>query len=89
MVINTLFVVVFGFLSILAIAVCWNFLRQGPGEIRRLRRQGWGLKSAANADLPRSDSGTTIADRAGVEFYAKAGRIKGYRRTRTISDGTV
>jgi hypothetical protein len=77
--------VIFGVLAVMISAVLIKVLREGPREIRRLRRAGYGVSNLIRPELPKDRTGATNEIMEGLEFIADNGRIANVRQTRTIS----
>ena len=77
--------VVIGVIAVMITAVLLKVLREGPREIRRLRRAGYGVGNLYSPELPKDDCGATNDAMEGLEFLADNGRIVSVRQTRTIS----
>jgi|TARA_A100001037_G_scaffold124044_1_gene112685 hypothetical protein len=86
---SILLILIFGFLAVVSLAVAINIWGAGPGQIRDLRKLGYGWSVARNANLPKSESITTANAKAGIEFSARDGKIVNFKRTRTISDNSA
>jgi len=86
MLVSALTFVGFGCLAVMIIAVLCKIVREGPSEIRKLRRQGYGVEAAFRGNVIKSDAGTTIDVKEGLEFIADQGRLRSIRQTRTISN---
>lgn len=77
--------VVAGILAVMISAVLIKALREGPREIRRLRRAGYGISNLIRPELPKDRTGATNEVMEGLEFIADNGRVACVRQTRTIS----
>ena len=74
-----------GCTGVLIIVAMRNLVRQGPSEIRRLRRGGYGLKAFGTGQMPKAEPGATIDVMEGLEFISRGGKIASVRPTRTVS----
>lgn len=83
--ISNIFFVVFGALAVMIAAILIKVLREGPKEIRRLRRAGYGVGNLVKPELPKDANGATNEVMEGLEFIADNGRVVSVRQTRTIS----
>jgi len=83
--ISNLSFVMLGVVAVMIAAVLLKVLREGPREIRRLRRAGYGVSNLVRPELPNDGSGSTNDAMEGLEFLADNGRIVSVRQTRTIS----
>lgn len=77
--------VVLGCVAVMIIVVLWSVIREGPNEIGKLRRKGYGVGALVRGDLSKSDAGATIDVMEGLEFVAKGSQIQSVRPTRTLS----
>jgi hypothetical protein len=82
---NAILFVFFGILAVMILAVLISVIRQGPTQIRNLRRKGYGLRTLVNGQMPKPNNGSTIDVIEGLEFIADNGRVASVRQTRTIS----
>lgn len=89
MIINMLFIVVFGSLAVTSSVVAVKIWRQGPQEISRLRRIGYGWRAARTGEMPYEGFDCSISTRTGILFSAKGGKIVNYRKTRTLTNGSL
>lgn len=83
------FLAVFGVLAVMVMAILIKVLHQGPKEIRRLRRAGYGVGNLVRPELPKDATGATTEAMEGLEFIANRGRVVSVRQTRTISAEVV
>lgn len=81
---NAIAFVFFGIVAVMIFAVLISVAKQGPTQIRDLRRKGYGLR-ALNGHMPKPNNGSTIDVMEGLEFIADNGRVTSVRQTRTIS----
>jgi hypothetical protein len=77
--------ILLGVLAVMIAAILLKVLRQGPSEIRRLRRAGYGVSNLVRPELPKENAGGTNEVMEGLEFIAENGRVVDIRQTRTIS----
>lgn len=85
LIINAAVFVVLGCVAVLIATVLWKVIFEGPSEIRKLRRMGWGLSAYTRANLEKQNPGSTIDVIEGIELMADGDRIESVRQTRTIS----
>lgn len=85
LVINAAIFVALGCVAVLIATVLWKSIVNGPGEVRKARRMGWGIQAWWNANLEKQNPGSTIDVIEGLELMADGDRIESVRPTRTMS----
>lgn len=85
LIVNAMIFIALGCVAVLVASVLWKVASEGPSEIRKLRRMGYGLGSYWRADLKKQNPGSTIDVIEGLEIVADGKDLAGVRQTRTIS----
>ncbi|RVT92972.1 hypothetical protein [Sphingomonas crocodyli] len=83
---NLLGFVVSGSVAVLIVAVLRRVWREGPGEIRRLRRLDYGVRAMIDGDVAAGDKGPNIEVQAGAAILNRAGRAYKVRETHAITE---
>jgi len=77
--------VALGILAAYLFALAFSIFREGPGRIKKLRRDGYGVKALVSGKMPKPNEGSTIEVIEGLEFVARKGHYDAVRQTRTVS----
>lgn len=74
-----------GILAAFLFALAYSIFREGPGRIKKLRRDGYGVGALVSGQMPKPSEGSTIEVIEGLEFLANDGDYNSVRQTRTVS----
>lgn len=83
---DTVLFVVFGCLAVLMAISLFKAIGEGPTEIRRIRRRGFGILALLRGRLVKTEVGSTINVMEGLECLADGNTIRKAAQTRTISN---
>lgn len=81
--------IILGGMAAVAISTLFATISQGPSEIKRIERSGFGLKAMFNGTFEKENNGSTIDIIEGLEFVSNDGNLSKVRQTRTISDEVI